>query len=312
MEGREHESMLSVRGDGHFRRRREDPRTMQRTDFRYLDRQRVRWAEVDMQRIVFNGHYLMYFDTAMAGYWRAMAMPYQGTMEYLQGDLYVRKASLEYEGSARYDDLLETGIRCARIGNASLTFAAAVFRGEQRLVHGELIYVFADPSTQTSRPVPPALRELLEGFEAGGPMVDVRVGGWDRLGADARRVRQAVFSDEQGIAADLVADDGDAQALQAVAYNRFGVPVACGRLLQPAPGLAQVGRMAALATVRGARLGTAVLDALLQAARERGDREVMLKSQSAAAPFYRRAGFAAVGESFVEGGVPHLQMRRAL
>jgi len=110
----------------------------------------------------------------------------------------------------------------------------------------------------------------------------------------------------------LVADLHDAQALQAVACNRLGVPVACGRLLRAAPGLAQIGRMAALATVRGAGLGTAVLDALLQAARERGDREVMLKAQSAAAPFYRRAGFAAVGEPFVEAGVPHLEMRRAL
>jgi len=285
---------------------------MQRSEFRFLDRQRVRWAEVDMQRIVFNGHYLMYFDTAVAGYWRAMALPYQGTMDALQGDLYVRKATLEYEGSAHYDDLLETGIRCARIGNASMAFAAAVFRGEQRLVHGELVYVFADPATQTSRPVPQALRELLEGFEAGQPMVDVRLGDWGRLGADAQHVRHAVFGEEQGIAADLVADDNDARALQAVAYNRFGVPVACGRLLQAAPSLAQIGRMAALATVRGAGLGTAVLDALLQAARKRGDREVMLKAQSAATPFYRRAGFVAVGEPFVEAGVPHLEMRRAL
>jgi len=285
---------------------------MQRSEFRFLDRQRVRWAEVDMQKIVFNGHYLMYFDTAVAGYWRAMALPYQETMDRFQGDLYVRKATLEYEGSARYDDLLETGIRCARIGNASMIIAAAVFRGEQRLVHGELVYVFADPATQTSKPVPRALRELLEGFEAGQPMVEVRLGDWDRLGADARRVRQAVFGEEQALAADLVADVHDAQALQAVACNRLGVPVACGRLLRAAPGLAQIGRMAALATVRGAGLGTAVLDALLQAARERGDREVMLKAQSAAAPFYRRAGFAAVGEPFVEAGVPHLEMRRAL
>src|SRR5690606_6735443 len=135
---------------------------MQRSDFRHLDRQRVRWAEVDMQKIVFNGHYLMYFDTAVAGYWRAMAMPYEATMVQLQGDLYVRKATVEYEGSAQYDDLLETGIRCARIGRSSMVFAAAVFRGEQRLVHGELVYVFADPATQTSRPVPPELRALLE------------------------------------------------------------------------------------------------------------------------------------------------------
>ena len=43
-------------------------------DFRFLERLRVRWAEIDAQQIVFNGHYLMYFDTAVAGYWRALAL----------------------------------------------------------------------------------------------------------------------------------------------------------------------------------------------------------------------------------------------
>jgi YbgC/YbaW family acyl-CoA thioester hydrolase len=283
-----------------------------RSDFRFLDPLRVRWAEVDMQKIVFNGHYLMYFDTAVGGYWRALALPYHDTMERLQGDLYVRKATLEYAGSARYDERLEVGIRCARIGTSSLLFEAAVFRGEQRLVHGELVYVFADPATQTSRPVPQALREVLEGFEAGQPMFDLRAGDWDTLGADARGIRHAVFCEEQGIASDLVCDDADASALHVVACNRFGVPVASGRLLRAAPGVAQVGRMASLATVRGAGLGRAVLDALLRAAHERGDREVMLKAQTAAAAFYRRDGFAAVGDVFVEAGVPHIEMRRAV
>ena len=137
---------------------------MKRSEFRYFDRLRVRWAEVDMQKIVFNGHYLMYFDTAVAGYWRAMAMPYHETMAHLDGDLYVRKATLEYLGSARYDDNLDIGVRCARVGNSSILFAAAVFLGDRLLVSGELVYVFADPKTQTSLPVPAQLRELLQDF----------------------------------------------------------------------------------------------------------------------------------------------------
>ena len=42
---------------------------MNRQDFRCLEPLRVRWAEVDMQGIVFNGHYLMYVDTALAEYY---------------------------------------------------------------------------------------------------------------------------------------------------------------------------------------------------------------------------------------------------
>src|SRR4030095_12568911 len=124
--------------------------TTQRSEFRYFDRLRVRWAEVDMQKIVFNGHYLMYFDTAVGGYWRAMALPYQQTMEYLGGDLFVRKSTLDYHASARYDDVLDVAIRCARIGNSSLVLHAAAFRAEELLVSGELVYVFGGPEQQTS------------------------------------------------------------------------------------------------------------------------------------------------------------------
>ena len=40
--------------------------TIRKSDYRFFHRLRVRWAEVDMQKIVFNAHYLMYFDTAIA------------------------------------------------------------------------------------------------------------------------------------------------------------------------------------------------------------------------------------------------------
>ena len=198
---------------------------MQRSDFRHFDRLRVRWVEVDLQKIVFNGHYLMYFDTAVAGYWRALAMPYHDTMAQLAGDLYVRKASLEYHASARYDEQLEVGIRTGRIGNSSMVMEAGVFRGDELLVSGELVYVFADPSTQTSQAIPQELRDVLQSFEAGKAMVDVRVGSWDELGREAGAIRGKVFVEEQKIPADLEWDGADAVAVHAVAYNRFGVPL---------------------------------------------------------------------------------------
>src|ERR1700709_2797277 len=172
---------------------------MTRTEFRFFERLRVRWAEIDAQQIVFNGHYLMYVDTALAGYWRALALPYAQTMEKLGGDMYVRKSTLEYLASARYDDQLDVGLRIARIGTSSIVFEAGVFRQDQLLVSGELVYVFADPLTQTSRPVPAALREVLAGFEAGEAMVELRVGDWAALSEPARAIRTAVFIEEQKI-----------------------------------------------------------------------------------------------------------------
>jgi len=284
---------------------------MKRGDFRFHERLRVRWAEVDMQQIVFNGHYLLYFDTAVAGYWRAMALPTQETMRQLGGDMFVRKATVEYLASARMDEQLAVGVRCDRIGNSSMSFVCAVFRGEQCLVHGELVYVFADPATQTSRPVPPALRTVLEGFEAGEPMVELRVGRWADLGEAAQRIRQQVFVDEQHIAAGLQHDAADADCLHALAINRMGLPLATGRLQQLGGGVARIGRMAVLPVVRGSGVGRQVLEALAAEARSRGDQELLLQAQMSAAGFYTRAGFATRGPVFEEAGIPHVAMARA-
>ena len=283
-----------------------------RQDFRHFDRLRVRWAEVDMQKIVFNGHYLMYLDTAVAGYWRAMAMPYHETMELLQGDLYVRKAALEYHASAHYEDRLDVGMRCARIGNSSMVFEGGVLRGDELLVGGELVYVFADPRTQTSQPVPAQLRAALDAFERGEPMLDVRIGTWDELGREARSLRTAVFVHEQKIPAELEWDAADANAVHAVAYNRFGMALGTGRLLEHAPGVAKVGRMAVRHDMRGSGIGAALLDALTGVARARGEREVLLHAQRSAEGFYARLGFVVRGQPFDEAGIAHVQMARAI
>jgi predicted GNAT family N-acyltransferase len=222
--------------------------------------------------------------------------------------LYVRKATLEYEASARYDEALETGIRCARIGNSSLLLQAAVFRGEQRLVHGELVYVFADPATQTSRPVPVPLREWLQAFESGEAMVDVRRGDWDAIGAIAMPIRRAVFTQEQGIDAALDADGADADAVHVVAFNRIGTALGTGRLVRAGDGVGKIGRMAVVASLRGSSVGRQMLDALVTAARQRGDRRVMLHAQASAVGFYRRLGWQSQGPAFIEAGIEHQEM----
>jgi YbgC/YbaW family acyl-CoA thioester hydrolase len=189
---------------------------MNRQDFRFFHTLRVRWVEVDMQKIVFNGHYLMYLDTAVSDYWRALALPYEQSLHGMGGDLFVVKSSLEYKASALYDDLLHIGMRCTRIGNSSIVFEGVVFRGEQILVKGELVYVYADLHTKTSQPVPQALRDILLGFEQGEAVTALQLGGWEELKALAAPLRTEVFVDEQGVDQALEWDAQDAESLHAV------------------------------------------------------------------------------------------------
>jgi len=285
---------------------------LQRRDFRFTERLRVRWVEIDAQQIVFNGHYLAYADTAMGGYWRALALPYAQTMSALDGDFFVRKASLDYLASARYDDLLEIGVRCVKLGKSSMQMQFGMFRADELLVHGELVYVFADGGTQTSKPIPDDLRAILNGFEAGEPMLDLRLGSWRELGAAAGAIRQAVFVDEQKIPAEMEWDAADETCLHALACNRLGQPLATGRLLVLAPGVGKIGRMAVLRALRGSQIGRQVLDALVARAREQGWRELLLHAQLSAENFYLRAGFARRGAVFEEAGIGHVEMFKAL
>ena len=265
-----------------------------------------------MQKIVFNAHYLMYFDTAISDYWRAMALPYEEAMHQLGGDLYVKKASLEYHASARFDDRLNVGLKCTRIGNSSIVFTGAIFRGWELLITCELIYVFADPASQTSRPVPLAFRQLLEGFEAGESMSEIKIGSWAELGKDAALVRTEVFVQEQRVPQEMEWDADDQTAVHALAYNRMRQPLATGRLLESTSGVAKIGRMAVKRVLRGSHVGRDILNALMGAAKARGDSEILLHAQRSAQGFYERVGFTVRGEPFDEVGIPHIEMFRRL
>lgn len=146
---------------------------MARSEFRFAHRLRVRWAEVDRQDIVFNGHYLTYCDVGITEYWRAIGLPYPTGTEGTGADLYTVKTTIDYRGPARYDDLLDVCVRAARIGRSSMRFLVEIHRvapaPEALLIDAEVIYVTANPATRVSVPVPEALRAAIARFEGWPP-----------------------------------------------------------------------------------------------------------------------------------------------
>jgi predicted GNAT family N-acyltransferase len=140
------------------------------------------------------------------------------------------------------------------------------------------------------------------------PAIEVRLGAWIDLRDEAAPIRYAVFVDEQKVPAEIELDDWDVLSLHALALDAQGRVLGTGRLLPDG----HIGRMAVLRSARGQGVGTALLRVLLQAARERGDREVVLSAQTHAMSFYEKEGFIAEGDEYDDAGIPHRQMRRRM
>jgi predicted GNAT family N-acyltransferase len=136
----------------------------------------------------------------------------------------------------------------------------------------------------------------------------VELGAWEALRDQAEPIRFEVFVGEQKVPAESELDEWDAASLHALAFDVTGRAVATGRLLPDG----HIGRMAVRREARGRGAGAAVLEALMAAARARGEREVALSAQTHAIAFYERAGFVAEGPEYLDCDIPHRLMRRGL
>ena len=130
---------------------------------------------------------------------------------------------------------------------------------------------------------------------------------WEKARALAAPIRLVVFVREQGVPPELEMDEIDVRCVHALAFDGERA-IATGRLLPDG----RIGRMAVLHEFRGKGVGGAVLTKLMEAAKSRGDREVVLSAQVHALPFYMAYGFMPTSEVYDEAGIPHRDMRRAL
>ena len=112
--------------------------------------------------------------------------------------------------------------------------------------------------------------------------------------------------------ADLAAQVIDALVDRTNADAALVDDVIMGCVLQAGEQSGCIGRMAVLKPWRGRGLGSAILEALVGAARARGDQEVVLSAQTHALEFYRLHGFEPRGEVYLEAGIEHQEMRCSL
>lgn len=125
--------------------------------------------------------------------------------------------------------------------------------------------------------------------------------------AACRRLREAVFVDEQGIDRSIELDDRDADCTH-VLIESDGTAVGTGRMLPEG----RIGRMAVAAEYRRRGLGNVLLRGLEAAASGHGLHRVSLHAQQSALGFYENAGYRRCGEDFIEAGILHTPMEREI
>jgi len=136
---------------------------MSRDQFWFSHPFRVRYSEIDGQGVVFNAHYLTWFDTTITEYFRALGYDQQADAKRTGIDFHVVKSLIEYKASARFDQEIDVGARVARIGNSSLVFELGIFpkSGDDALVTGEIVWVYTDQQSHRALPIPASIRDLI-------------------------------------------------------------------------------------------------------------------------------------------------------
>ncbi len=124
-------------------------------------------------------------------------------------------------------------------------------------------------------------------------------------------IRRDVFIEEQGVPEALEVDGEDGRSAHLLA-RAGGRPVGCARLRAKAEGVWKVERVAVLAPVRGFGVGAALMGAAERFARDSGAASLSLSAQVPVLGFYEALGFEAFGEVFLDAGIHHRYMRKAL
>jgi acyl-CoA thioester hydrolase len=124
-----------------------------------------RYAEIDQQGVVFNGHYLTWFDEAVTGYFDHLGASYPDLMS-ADLDMQVVHTEIDYAAPVRWRDNVRVAVVCERVGETSFTIGFSVLRtragsDESVAVRGSNVYVVVSTKDWTKRPIPDALRTVL-------------------------------------------------------------------------------------------------------------------------------------------------------
>jgi acyl-CoA thioester hydrolase len=127
----------------------------------FIHRVRPRYAEVDQQGVVFNAHWLTYFDEACTRWFDALGFPPASTFAG-DFDVMLVRAVVDWQGSAGFDEEVDIVVEAVRFGTSSFDVRYTATVGDRSVCVGTITYVSVVPGEAASTPIPDRFRKALE------------------------------------------------------------------------------------------------------------------------------------------------------
>lgn len=126
----------------------------------FMNRVRVRYAEIDGQGVVFNAHWMTYIDDSCTRFMESLGF---GPGFWIhQFDVMLVKAVLEWQGPAHFDEWIDIDVVPRRLGNKSFDLSYAAHVAERSCCTATITYCAVQPGANTPMVVPDNVRHALE------------------------------------------------------------------------------------------------------------------------------------------------------
>ena len=128
---------------------------------------RIRYSEVDAQKIVYNSHYLTFLDVSIFEFFDAIGFNQEEYIKETNNEFHTVRAVVEYKAPATLGDTIEVLTRIKKIGNSSITFQQEIYlhESDKLLATGEIVWVNTNQEEMVPTTVPDYLRQLLKNYQ---------------------------------------------------------------------------------------------------------------------------------------------------
>ena len=128
---------------------------------------RIRYSEVDAQKIVYNSHYLTFLDVSIFEFFDAIGFNQEKYIKETNNEFHTVRAVVEYKAPATLGDTIEVLTRIKKIGNSSITFQQEIYlhESDKLLATGEIVWVNTNQEEMVPTTVPDYLKQLLKDYQ---------------------------------------------------------------------------------------------------------------------------------------------------